>query len=170
MSHGGHINNREILYGKDGGYIFKDAIYDFFSNRNLGLQCKPKVFFFIACRGEATDFGVPKSVGPKESLDSVNLVISPDPDVILADKTDMLIINSSPPYNVTVRDHEKGTYFCQALISVLNKYYKTCDLETVIKLANQKLEGKVSETYRIVNAIHSENTAWKKKIMFCRRN
>lgn len=169
MTHGGHVNNREILYGKDGDYIYKDVIYNYFSNRNLGLQCKPKVFFFIACRGEARDFGVAKSVS-KESTDSVNYVIPPDSDVILADKSDMLIVNSAPPNNVTVRHHEKGTYFCQVLISVLNKYYKSHDLETMLKLANQELEGKVSESYRIVNAIHSENTVWKKKIMLCRKN
>lgn len=155
MSHGDEVNGEEFICGTDGNYLFKSKIYEFFHNgRNESLDNKPKMFIFIACRGDNRDYGV-----SKESTDGPKYVLS-----------DIFIVHSTLPDQVSILHSDNGSYFCQALISVLNKYHTVHDLETIIKLVNKRLEGVIAEEHRTVLAAHTEHKLLKKKIMLYRRS
>lgn len=160
LSHGGQLNNKDFIYGSDHDIIDKSDICDIFNNKNCTqLQNKPKVFFFICCRGKSLDYGVSKCL-PNESSDSC--------EVIMPSLSDMFVVHSTLPLQVSLRDHEKGSYFCEELITVLKEHFRTHDLETVIKLVNRNLQNRVSRMYRNIQVAHIESLGGTKKIMFCK--
>ncbi|CAM1311703.1 Uncharacterised protein g5781 [Pycnogonum litorale] len=62
MSHGRRGND---FLGSDGGYVKLMEIIKLFNNYNCPfLKEKPKIFLIQACRGTATDFGVPRDIRP----------------------------------------------------------------------------------------------------------
>jgi len=155
LSHGGQSSNKDIIYGTDCNPIYKSDICDIFDNKNCcQLQNKPKIFFFICCRGKDLDYGVPKCL-PTERIDS-SVVIMPS-------LSDMFVVHSTLPLQVSLRDFEKGSYFCEELITVLKEHFRTHDLETIIKFVNRNLQNRVSKLYRNIQVAHVESLGGTKK-------
>lgn len=169
LSHGGESNNLDFVRGTDEEYIFKNDIYKLFGNENLKLQGKPKIFFFVACRGIDKDYGRPKFFSPNSAGDVISIDASSNID-ILPEYTDILIVHSSLPRNVNVRDLNKGTWFCQDFLSVLEESYKKCDLERILKDVNKKISKRIAEEYRNMQVIHVEHYGWMKDIMLCKQS
>lgn len=163
LSHGNKKNNREYLCGTDMEYVFKDDICNMFSNCR-SLVRKPKIFFFVACRGDTSDYGT-VNISAKESADTDG---TPNNEVVPS-RSDMFIISSTLPDLVSILDHEKGSNFCAALMPILIEKHKTDDLETIMMFVNRKLQEKVSEVFRIAQASNTDSRGCTKKVMLCHR-
>lgn len=162
LSHGNQEKNKDVILGTDCESMYKEEIIDAFNNEDCSdMQGKPKVFFFIACRGGKKDYGVlkvPKRIST-ESADSVGITS------IMPRISDILVVHSSLPYHISMRDHAEGSWFCQDLVSALENHYLTCDLEDIIKIVNRKLMKRVSREYCVTQAAHSENYGFKKLLL-----
>ncbi|XP_035204864.1 caspase-3-like [Stegodyphus dumicola] len=145
LSHGGNDKNLDAIYGKDGNYILLNEILAMF-NKSEDLVGKPKVFFIQACRDEI-------SVGKKITETSLYNESA---------FTDILLLQSTLPYHESYRHTEKGAYFCQCLIQVLNDHYCKYDLLTMTHFVEDKMQIECPEPQ--VTTV--TNYFFKKKLCF----
>ncbi|KFM82425.1 Caspase-9, partial [Stegodyphus mimosarum] len=123
LSHGGNDKNLDAIYGKDGNYILLNEILAMF-NKSEDLVGKPKVFFIQACRDQ---------VSKGEKISRTNSYNK-------SEFADILLLQSTLPYHESYRDPERGAYFCQCLIQVLNDHYCKYDLLTMTHFIEDKMQ------------------------------
>ncbi|CAG9827706.1 unnamed protein product [Diabrotica balteata] len=103
LSHGEELN---FLFTKDGQILTKDIWLAFKDSK--GLNNKPKMFVFQACKGE--NFTTVGNEPPKSSVLTPSSTFSPD---ILYN--DLLIVHSSTEGNCAFRNTYTGSWFIQEL-------------------------------------------------------
>lgn len=126
LTHGEHGQ----LWGSDAKFPL-DMMFNFFLGDNCRtLVGKPKIFFIQACQGERLDHGV--SVIGADSLDSAAYLKIPN-------HADFLIAYSTLPGFYSWRNTQDGSWFMQAVISVLNQYHNNLDLLTMLTIVNHRV-------------------------------
>lgn len=167
LSHGGQINGLNFIYGTDGKMLHTEEIYNMFNNKKEGLQNKPKIFFFVACRGAGMDYGVPKTF-PKESIDCSKAISSTNSS-LMPSRDDYFVYHSTLPNEYSIRDWNEGSYFIRALVPILKKYHLEEDLESMMNRVNSELSVTRSETFCAFQIPHTQKIGNRGKIMLCRR-
>ncbi|CAK8691792.1 unnamed protein product [Clavelina lepadiformis] len=140
MSHGGLVNEKDVIYGVDGNYLPAEHVVRYFDNDQCGnLRGKPKLFFFQFCRGEGVDEGVrydspDRAITLQESLKH----FLPKEDQVDATKRihtptrqDVLIAFATQQGNLSFR-----SWFTNAIANVFSKKAKSdhvCDMLKEVK-------------------------------------
>ncbi|XP_076804024.1 caspase-2-like [Clavelina lepadiformis] len=140
MSHGGLVNEKDVIYGVDGNYLPAEHVVRYFDNDQCGnLRGKPKLFFFQFCRGEGVDEGVrydppDRAITLQESLKH----FLPKEDHVDATKSihtptrqDVLIAFATQQGNLSFR-----SWFTNAIANVFSKKAKSdhvCDMLKEVK-------------------------------------
>ncbi|XP_022256372.1 caspase-2-like [Limulus polyphemus] len=130
LSHGDY----NIIYGSDAEKVQLDTILNFFNNDNCQrLRGKPKMFFIQACQGDNYDRGV--SICCKaDSKPYIQQIIQNASQPIMSASSclqtwsDMLISHSTLPGHISYRNEISGSWYGQALASVLMEHAHEMDL------------------------------------------
>ncbi|XP_009869661.1 PREDICTED: caspase-9, partial [Apaloderma vittatum] len=155
LSHGcqtSHIQFPGGIYGTDGKPIPIEKIVNYFNGSNCpSLRGKPKLFFIQACIGEQRDRGFvvdcdsPGDETPGGSLESdatpfqtpLGRVDEPDAIASLPTPSDILVSYSTFPGFVSWREASSGSWYVEALDSVLERYAPSEDLlNMLLRVAN----------------------------------
>lgn len=126
LSHGEY----GILYASDGKYRTEDVFAPFRGDVCPTLVGKPKLFFIQACQGDKLDSGV--NVTCKESIDSASQFKIPT-------HADFLIVYSTVPGFYSWRNTTHGSWFIQALCTVLQEHAKDTDILNLLTIVNRKV-------------------------------
>ncbi|XP_055925437.1 caspase-2-like [Argiope bruennichi] len=164
LSHGGQDENLDYILGTDSMKVYKRDICNMFDNKNCELLInKPKIFFFQACRGKLLDYGVIENSKETDVIDNTCKNIEkqnstdekgiPNPkfnkDKKVKSKyplsSDMFVVHSSLPDHQSWKNHVKGSWLCQDLVSVISEYYTKYDLATMMTFVNSKQVTRESE-------------------------
>lgn len=162
-SHGTMDNNFDIISGNDKEGVYTNDIIKMFSHKNSEWRGKPKIFFFIACRGSGKDFGEKIASDDVGSLVSIS-AHNTDDKLYFAD---MLIVHSSLPGYVSMRDKD-GAWFCKDFLYVLENFYNKCDLEEILRQVNARINQRIHKVYRCKQVCHTIRYGWTKSIMLCK--
>ncbi|KAG8179660.1 hypothetical protein JTE90_017799 [Oedothorax gibbosus] len=151
LTHGNFINNRDALYGIDENIVFLDDIYEMFNHQNCSnMVGKPKWFIFQACRGGHEDVGYFGS-GTNQSVDASDVTVSfPEIDskpplAHYPSLTDTIVVHSTMPFQVSIKDDHKGSWLCQDLVEVFSIDYLRHDLETMLKSVCKRMQERTSK-------------------------
>ncbi|XP_076804026.1 uncharacterized protein LOC143448264 isoform X1 [Clavelina lepadiformis] len=150
MSHGGLVNEKDVIYGVDGNYLPAEHVVRYFDNDQCGnLRGKPKLFFFQFCRGREVDMGVEydlpdKAFSPEESLNR----LLPKHDSTDATKSirtptrqDVLIAFATQQGNLSFR-----SWFTNAIANVFSKKAKSDHVCDMLKEVKRGLSKRVANT------------------------
>ncbi|CAC5377704.1 CASP7 [Mytilus coruscus] len=144
LSHG----EEGIVYGKNGKIEIKKLLEPFKGNLCETLAGKPKVFFIQACRGTEFDEGVEMNVADAKGEMDVDRQISTHK---IPAEADFLVAYSVVPGYYAWRNSIDGSWFVQALSTVLEKYGSQLDLVRVLtrvnKLVAYKFQSNTSNPY-----------------------
>lgn len=145
LSHGrdGHV------IASDGSSIGTETIYEKFNNEHCpALQGKPKFFIIQACRGDEKDVPSHENsmyMGPSSRKRRVGNDRDTVPfffgEVNKARPTweDMVIAYSTIPGFTSLRDHEKGTWFIQALVETFMNHAHEKELIDLLRMTSDYL-------------------------------
>lgn len=143
MTHGmrNDSNPREVeLQMSDSGTINSDWISDRFTSvYSKHLADIPKVIFIQACRGRKFDFGYWFEINSGHE----NLVYYDNTDAVKTPKplySNLLVVFSTLPGFVAIRNPDTGAPFIQELCRVINKKSKTSHLQDMINEVNRNLK------------------------------
>ncbi|XP_004838949.1 caspase-7 [Heterocephalus glaber] len=125
LSHG----EENLIYGKDGSTPIKDLTAHFRGDRCKTLLEKPKLFFIQACRGTELDDGIQADSGPIGDTD-VN------PHYKIPVEADFLFAYSTVPGYYSWRNPGTGSWFVQALCSILEKHGKELEIMQILTRVN----------------------------------
>ncbi|XP_028132548.2 caspase-7 [Diabrotica virgifera virgifera] len=120
LSHGEELN---FLHTKDGQILAKDIWLKF--KDSPGLNGKPKMFVFQACKGE--NFTTVGNELPKSAVLTPSSTFSPD---YLYD--DLLIVHSSTEGNCAFRNQYTGSWFIQELCKNFTAYGRKDEVISLI--------------------------------------
>ena len=127
LTHG----DRGVLWGRDNRYSVEDLYSSFTGDKCKSLVGKPKIFLIQACQGSKFDRG--EFIGKcTDEIDAGSYFKIP----VWAD---FLIMYSTIPGYYSWRNPKDGSWFVQALVSVLNKYHTDMDLLSMLTLVNRKV-------------------------------
>ncbi|CAO2585906.1 CASP7 [Lemmus lemmus] len=129
LSHG----KENLIYGKDGEMPIKDLTDHFRGDRCKTLLEKPKLFFIQACRGQKLDDGVQADSG---SLDETEIETDANPQNKIPVEADFLFAYSTVPGYYSWRNPGKGSWFVQALCSILNEHGKKLEIMQILTRVN----------------------------------
>ncbi|CAH1795557.1 unnamed protein product [Owenia fusiformis] len=121
LSHG----EEGVVYGTDGVVPIEKLTEPFKGNKCESLRGKPKMFFIQACRGQKFDEGVETTDDDGEGLDET------DANTVhrIPAEADFLMAYSVVPGYFSWRNSTRGSWFIQALCSVLEKYGENPDYD-----------------------------------------
>lgn len=125
LSHG----EEDLIYGKDGRMPIKDLTGHFRGDRCKTLLEKPKLFFVQACRGTEFDDGIQADSGPISDTDA-------NPRHKIPVEADFLFAYSTVPGYYSWRNPGRGSWFVQALCSVLEKHGKELEIMQILTRVN----------------------------------
>uniref|UniRef100_A0A8C6Q9K9 Caspase 7 n=1 Tax=Nannospalax galili TaxID=1026970 RepID=A0A8C6Q9K9_NANGA len=126
LSHG----EEDSIYGKDGMMIpIKDLAVHFRGDRCKTLLEKPKLFFIQASRGTELDDGIQADSGSISDTDA-------NPHCKIPVEADFLFAYSTAPGYYSWRDPGKGSWFVQALCSVLDEHGKDLEIMHILTRVN----------------------------------
>merc|ERR1719186_576472 len=110
--------------------VREDIMSKFNNEECENLKGKPKIFIFQACRGSKEDFGIIENV--KEATRSG--AMGSDTSRFKRDPTweDMLIIHSTIPGYVAMRDHYTGAWFVQCFCKVMMEKSHNTDVRRMM--------------------------------------
>lgn len=128
LSHG----EENLIYGKDGVTPIKDLTAHFRGDRCKTLLEKPKLFFIQACRGTELDDGIQADSGPINDTDA-------NPRYKIPVEADFLFAYSTVPGYYSWRNPGKGSWFVQALCSILNEHGKDLEIMQILTRVNDRV-------------------------------
>ncbi|KAH7935959.1 hypothetical protein HPB52_015573 [Rhipicephalus sanguineus] len=126
LTHGGH----DHLYGTDGKFSVNDIVEPFLDEACPSLIGKPKLFFIQACRGDRLDSGA------QVVFDTAD---SPTWSYKIPDHPDILVACCTVPGFYAWRNKVKGSWFIQALCSVLEELAGSVDLLSMLTVVNRRV-------------------------------
>lgn len=132
MTHG----TGKTLSARNGTYSEEEIFKQFTSGRCPGLKDKPKLFFVLACRGnqhdrqnDITEFlenVQPNSGEAARSIDQSETDAKScthiESTFVEAHKVDVMMMHSTQPGYVSIRDINQGSWFIQALCTEFHKW------------------------------------------------
>lgn len=130
LSHG----EENLIYGKDGVTPIKDLTAHFRGDRCKTLLEKPKLFFIQACRGTELDDGIQADSGPINDTDT-----DANPRYKIPVEADFLFAYSTVPGYYSWRNPGKGSWFVQALCSILNEHGKDLEIMQILTRVNDRV-------------------------------
>uniref|UniRef100_A0A1I8GLR6 ANK_REP_REGION domain-containing protein n=1 Tax=Macrostomum lignano TaxID=282301 RepID=A0A1I8GLR6_9PLAT len=134
MTHG----REDCIVGSDGKpcKIF-DLTRKFQPKLCSSLAGKPKIFFIQACRGLEKDELLVK----RETIDNAGGRFE-GTSVVYPSNSDFLIFYATPRGQVAFRDENTGSYFIQTVCELIEKYYQTEDLMSIMVRVNKRMAKK----------------------------
>ncbi|XP_039277581.1 caspase-1 isoform X2 [Nilaparvata lugens] len=123
LSHGEH----GIIYAKDHAYKPEILWTKFSADNCKTLAGKPKLFFIQACQGDKLDGGIKMTQTDSSSTYKIPV------------HADFLIAYSTIPQYYSWRNTARGSWFVQALCSVLDEIGTDYDILTLLTLVNQRV-------------------------------
>ncbi|XP_054975240.1 caspase-7 [Sorex araneus] len=123
LSHG----EENIIYGTDDKIPIKELTSCFRGDRCRTLLEKPKLFFIQACRGTELDDGIQPDSGVSEE---------PTPRCRLPLEADFLYAYSTVPGYYSWRSPGQGSWFVQALCTVLQEHGKSLEIMQILTRVN----------------------------------
>nr|XP_014351565.1 PREDICTED: caspase-3 [Latimeria chalumnae]XP_014351566.1 PREDICTED: caspase-3 [Latimeria chalumnae]XP_014351567.1 PREDICTED: caspase-3 [Latimeria chalumnae] len=127
LSHG----EEGLIYGRDGCTDIKDLTILFRGDRCKTLVGKPKLFFIQACRGSEFDSGVETDSAVDGEDNTLYRRIPVEADFLYA--------YSTAPGYYSWRNTMNGSWFIQALCSVLSQFGKKLELMQILTRVNHKV-------------------------------
>ncbi|XP_076358062.1 caspase-2-like isoform X2 [Tachypleus tridentatus] len=167
LSHGEY----DIVYGTDAEEIRIEKILDCFNNESCPLlQGKPKMFFFQACRGKNYDIGVSKYNQPdaKPSRHGGTAEIPYTAETVirrLPTWTDMVISYSTVAGYISLRNNIFGSWYCQALTSVLMNHAHDVELSHMLLKVDKIVKERVTDCGE-KQATETLYRGWSNKLYF----
>ncbi|XP_063638175.1 caspase-7 isoform X2 [Pan troglodytes] len=128
LSHG----EENVIYGKDGVTPIKDLTAHFRGDRCKTLLEKPKLFFIQACRGTELDDGIQADSGPINDTDA-------NPRYKIPVEADFLFAYSTVPGYYSWRSPGRGSWFVQALCSILEEHGKDLEIMQILTRVNDRV-------------------------------
>ncbi|MBW01738.1 Caspase-7, partial [Eschrichtius robustus] len=128
LSHG----EENLIYGTDGKTTIKDLTAHFRGDRCKTLLEKPKLFFIQACRGTELDDGIQADSGPISDTDA-------NPRNKIPVEADFLFAYSTVPGYFSWRNQGSGSWFVQALCSILNEHGKSLEILQILTRVNDRV-------------------------------
>ncbi|XP_049620471.1 caspase-7 [Suncus etruscus] len=128
LSHG----EENVIYGTDGKIPIKELTSYFRGDRCRTLLGKPKLFFIQACRGTELDDGVMPDSG---AFDDEGPTVRSKIPV----EADFLSVYSTVPGYYSWRSPGHGSWFVQALCSVLQEYGKSLEIMQILTRVNSRV-------------------------------
>ncbi|XP_053440935.1 caspase-7 [Nycticebus coucang] len=128
LSHG----EENLIYGKDGVTPIKDLTAHFRGDRCKTLLEKPKLFFIQACRGTELDDGIQADSGPINDTDA-------NPRYKIPVEADFLFAYSTVPGYYSWRSPGRGSWFVQALCSILEEHGKDLEIMQILTRVNHRV-------------------------------
>ncbi|XP_052516697.1 caspase-7 isoform X1 [Budorcas taxicolor] len=128
LSHG----EENLIYGTDGKTAIKDLTAHFRGDRCKTLLEKPKLFFIQACRGTDLDDGIQADSGPINDTDA-------NPRYKIPVEADFLFAYSTVPGYYSWRNPGSGSWFVQALCSILNEHGKSLEILQILTRVNDRV-------------------------------
>uniref|UniRef100_A0A2K6CQA0 Caspase 7 n=1 Tax=Macaca nemestrina TaxID=9545 RepID=A0A2K6CQA0_MACNE len=128
LSHG----EENLIYGKDGVTPIKDLTAHFRGDRCKTLLEKPKLFFIQACRGTELDDGIQADSGPINDTDA-------NPRYKIPVEADFLFAYSTVPGYYSWRSPGRGSWFVQALCSILEEHGKDLEIMQILTRVNDRV-------------------------------
>uniref|UniRef100_A0AC11DD97 Caspase 7 n=1 Tax=Ovis aries TaxID=9940 RepID=A0AC11DD97_SHEEP len=128
LSHG----EENLIYGTDGKTAIKDLTAHFRGDRCKTLLEKPKLFFIQACRGTELDDGIQADSGPINDTDA-------NPRYKIPVEADFLFAYSTVPGYYSWRNPGSGSWFVQALCSILNEHGKSLEILQILTRVNDRV-------------------------------
>lgn len=149
LSHGGS----DEIHGTDGEIRLSDIFSLFRSDICTTLAGKPKLFFVQACRGEDFDDGADINYTQMNVIDAQSGNALPEEEVKLAipEEADFLICYSTVSGYYSWRNSQKGSWYIQALVKVLDE----CGTVTEIKKIMTKVNKLVAYEYESTAPKHA---------------
>ncbi|XP_014723324.1 caspase-7 isoform X1 [Equus asinus] len=129
LSHG----EENLIYGTDGMTPIKDLTGHFRGDRCKTLLEKPKLFFIQACRGTELDDGIQADSGP------INDDTDANPRYKVPVEADFLFAYSTVPGYYSWRNPGSGSWFVQALCSILNEHGKSLEIMQILTRVNHRV-------------------------------
>ncbi|XP_072279953.1 caspase-7 isoform X1 [Pyxicephalus adspersus] len=120
------------IYGTDGAMAIKTLTTLFRGDKCKSLVGKPKLFFIQACRGSEFDEGIQTDSGPANDT----LETDANPRYKIPVEADFLFAYSTVPGYYSWRNPGRGSWFVQALCSVLNQYGKQLEIMQILTRVN----------------------------------
>lgn len=182
LSHG-ELNK---IFSRDDSYHIS-LITSFFTDENCpSLKGKPKIFFIQACRGGQKDFGYTMEFSSSERLRRVDMGSYEEVDVTATgimhsqfyepemvhnppNHPDFLIVRSTMPNYVSIRNTQNGSWFIQDLCTQLNKYGNELDMLTLLTLVNREVTLRESQPDRWKQTI-CISSMLRKRLIFYAKN
>ncbi|KAM4031420.1 LOW QUALITY PROTEIN: caspase-7 [Anomaloglossus baeobatrachus] len=119
------------IYGTDGAMAIKSD-HLFRGDKCKSLVGKPKLFFIQACRGSEFDDGIQTDSGPAND----SLETDANPRYKIPVEADFLFAYSTVPGYYSWRNPGRGSWFVQALCSVLNEHGKQLEIMQILTRVN----------------------------------
>ncbi|KAK2509248.1 hypothetical protein MC885_013072 [Smutsia gigantea] len=162
LSHGCEASHRQLpgaVYGTDGCSVSIEKTVNIFNGAHCpSLGGKPKLFFIQACGGEQKDPGFEvtstssedRTPGDDTESDSIPFPEGPgtfdEPDAVssLPTPSDILVSYSTFPGFVSWRETKRGSWYIETLVSVLEQWAHSEDLQTLLlRVANAVSQKKI---------------------------
>ena len=121
-----------VLCGRDSEYTVDYLTSLFTADRCPSLSEKPKMFFIQACQGTKLDRGA-KVHHHSDEVDAEAQCYT------IPVMTDFLIMYATYPGYSSWRNPGHGSWFIQAMVSVLNKNHTNMDLLSMLTMVNRKV-------------------------------
>ncbi|XP_056385843.1 caspase-7 [Hyla sarda] len=120
------------IYGTDGAMAIKTLTTLFRGDKCKSLVGKPKLFFIQACRGSEFDEGIQTDSGPTNDC----METDASPRYKIPVEADFLFAYSTVPGYYSWRNPGRGSWFVQALCSVLNDHGKQLEIMQILTRVN----------------------------------
>ncbi|XP_068114312.1 caspase-7 isoform X1 [Hyperolius riggenbachi] len=120
------------IYGTDGAMAIKSLTMLFRGDKCKSLVGKPKLFFIQACRGSEFDEGIQTDSGPAND----SLETDANPRYKIPVEADFLFAYSTVPGYYSWRNPGRGSWFVQALCSILNEFGKQLEIMQILTRVN----------------------------------
>ncbi|XP_048843632.1 caspase-7 isoform X2 [Brienomyrus brachyistius] len=131
LTHG----EESLVFGTDGLMPLKTLTSLFRGDVCRSLVGKPKLFFIQACRGSQFDDGIETDAGPPN--DTLETDANPRNKVPV--EADFLFAYSTVPGYYSWRNPGRGSWFVQALCSVLKEFGKQLEIMQILTRVNYKV-------------------------------
>ncbi|GMS84745.1 hypothetical protein PENTCL1PPCAC_6920 [Pristionchus entomophagus] len=143
LTHGEH----DVLYGVDDQVVNVHLLLSFFNSHNAPhLAGKPKIILLQACRGDKKDLGYDE-MDSGRPLAFLNC-FGGEGGMMTRNKrpveADILVAYATPAHYVSWRNSEKGSWFIQSFVEVVDKKSHNSDLLSILTQVN----AKVADSYK----------------------
>ncbi|XP_028937342.1 caspase-7 isoform X1 [Ornithorhynchus anatinus] len=128
LSHG----EGDCIYGTDDFIPIKELTILFRGDKCKSLLGKPKLFFIQSCRGTEFDDGIQTDSTPVTDSDA-------NPGCRIPVEADFLFAYSTVPGYYSWRNVDRGSWFVQALCSVLHEHGKELEIMQLLTRVNHQV-------------------------------